>query len=138
MWLFPDPPGARPRRGGPWARGERRMVAHTPAERVLARSFTRDGGATRFDVADLAVEHQPNRSVTLTYRLTVGRKGHADECWVCTLPWSDKSFADVFTSAAPDPERLRQLAALVRGLIEEWWACKGSNRHFAKMGRRCP
>lgn len=36
-------------------------------------------GATRFDVADLAVEHQPNRSVTLTYRLTVGRKGHADE-----------------------------------------------------------
>ncbi|WP_447035508.1 hypothetical protein [Streptomyces sp. DSM 118878] len=114
------------------------MVAHTPAERVLARSFTSDDGATRFNVTNLTVDHHPDRSVTLTYRLIIERKGHADECWVFTLPWSDRSFVDVFTSSAPDPERLRQLVELVRGLLEEWWDTKGANRQFAKMGRRCP
>ncbi|MGW7080083.1 hypothetical protein [Streptomyces sp. NPDC054866] len=113
------------------------MVAHTPAERVLARSFTSDDGATRFTVTDLTVDHHPDRSATLTYRLSVERKGHADECWVFTLPWSDKSFVDVLTSSAPDPERLRQLVQLVRGLLEEWWDTKGGNRRSAKMGRRC-
>ncbi|MFH8612908.1 hypothetical protein ACH4D5_36100 [Streptomyces sp. NPDC018029] len=113
------------------------MVAHTPAERILAGSFTSDDGTTRFEVTDLTVEHHQNRSVTLTYRLSVARKGHADECWVFTLPWSDKSFADVFTSTAPDPERLRQLVQLVRSLMGDWWDLKGSHRHFAKMGRRC-
>ncbi|UFQ18020.1 MULTISPECIES: hypothetical protein [Streptomyces] len=114
------------------------MAARTPAERVLARSFTTDDGATRFNVTDLMTEHQPDRSVTLTYGLIVEREGRADECWVCTLPWGDKSFADVFTSSAPDPERLRQLVELVRGLLEEWWDTKGHNRRSAKLGRRCP
>lgn len=112
-------------------------MAHTPAEGVLARSYTSDDGATRFNVTELTVNHQRNRSVTLTYRLSIERKGHADECWVFTLPWSDKSFVDLFTSSAPDPERLRQLVQLVRGLLEEWWDTKEYNRHFAKMGRRC-
>lgn len=114
------------------------MVAHTPAERVLARSYTSDDGATRFHVTDLTVDHHPDRSITLAYRLAIERKGHAEECWVFTLPWSDRSFVDVFTSSAPDPERLRQLVQLVRGLLEEWWDTKGRNRQFAKMGRRCP
>lgn len=113
------------------------MVAHTPAERALAGSFTSDGGATRFKVTDLTVDHHPDRSVTFTYRLSVERKGHDDECWVFTLPWTDKSFADVLPSPAPDPERLRQLVQLVRGLMGDWWDLKASNRHFAKMGRRC-
>lgn len=114
------------------------MVAHTPAERALARSCTSDDGATRFNIIDLTVDHQPDRSVTMTYRLIIERKGLADERWVFTLPWSDRSFADVFTSPAPDPERLRQLVELVRGLLEEWWDTKEFNRHFAKMGRPCP
>ncbi|MFE0173328.1 hypothetical protein ACFWZ2_13495 [Streptomyces sp. NPDC059002] len=113
------------------------MATPTPAERVLARSFTTDDDAIRFNVTDLTVDHQPNRSVTLTYGLVVERKGHADECWVFTLPWGDKSFVDVFTASAPDAERLRQLVQLVRGLMEEWWDTKGYNRRSAKMGRRC-
>ncbi|WP_367038223.1 hypothetical protein [Streptomyces sp. Je 1-332] len=113
-------------------------MAHTPAEGVLARSYISDDGAVRFNVEDLTVAQQPDRNVTLTYRLTVERKSRDDECWVFTLPWSDRSFVDVFTSSAPDPERLRQLVELVRGLLEEWWDTKGYNRHFAKMGRRCP
>ncbi|MEW2527576.1 hypothetical protein [Streptomyces sp. NPDC047071] len=113
------------------------MATRTPAERALARSFTTDDGATRFNVTDLTVDHQPDRSVTLTYRLMAEQKGHAAECWVVTLPWSDKSFADVLTSSAPDPERLRQLIQLVRGLLEEWWDTKGHNRRSAKLGRRC-
>ncbi|MGW6275670.1 MULTISPECIES: hypothetical protein [unclassified Streptomyces] len=112
-------------------------MPHTPAEEALARSHTSDDGTTRFHVTELTVNHHPDRSVTLTYRLVVGRQGHADECWVFTLPWSDKSFVDVFTSSAPDPERLRQLVQLVRGLLEEWWDTKGGNRRSAKMGRRC-
>ncbi|MDJ0465355.1 hypothetical protein [Streptomyces sp. H27-C3] len=113
------------------------MAAHTPAERALARSYTTGDGAIRFNVTDLTVDHQPDRSVTLTYRLIIERKGYADECWVFTLPWGDKSFVDVFTSSAPDPERLRQLVELVSGLLEEWWDTKGYNRRSAKMGRRC-
>ncbi|MFD4630194.1 hypothetical protein ACFVYR_20395 [Streptomyces sp. NPDC058284] len=114
------------------------MVAYTPAERALASSFTFDDGATRFNVIDLTADYHPDRSITLTYRLSVVRKDQADECWVFTLPWSDKSFADVFTAPAPDPERLRQLVQLVRGLMGDWWDLKRSNRHFAKMGHRCP
>lgn len=114
------------------------MADRTPAEHALARSYTADSGAVRFNVTDLAVDHQPDRSVILTYRLAIERKGQADECWVVTLPWGDKSFVDVFTSSAPDPERLRELVELVRVLLEEWWDTKGGNRHFAKMGRRCP
>ncbi|MGW7067179.1 hypothetical protein ACWGII_13990 [Streptomyces sp. NPDC054855] len=112
-------------------------MAHTPAEGVLARSFTSDDGATRFTVTDLTADHHPDRSLTLTYRLIIERQDHAEECWVFTLPWSDRSFVDVFTSPAPDPERLRQLVELVRGLLEEWWDTKDSSRHFAKMGSRC-
>ncbi|ATL25653.1 hypothetical protein [Streptomyces formicae] len=112
------------------------MTAHTPAEHALARSFTSDDGAIRFHVTDLTVDHYPDRSATLTYRLVVERKGHADERWAFTLPWSDKSFMDVLTSAVPDPERLRQLVQLVRGLLEEWWDTKGYNRRSAKLGRR--
>ncbi|MGW0862555.1 hypothetical protein [Streptomyces sp. NPDC002611] len=113
------------------------MATRTPAERALARSFTTDDGATRFNVTDLTVDDQPDRSVTLAYGLIVEREGHADECWVVTLPWGDKSFADVLTSSAPDSERLRRLVQLVRGLLEEWWDTKGHNRRSAKMGRRC-
>ncbi|WP_369212646.1 hypothetical protein [Streptomyces flavofungini] len=120
------------------------MTTHTPAERALARSYTTGDDATRFNVTDLTVEHRPDRSITLTYRLVVeqrgpgGQRGPGDgECWVCTLPWNDKSFVDVFTSPSPDPERLRRLVELVRGLLEEWWDTKGFNRRFAKMGRRC-
>ncbi|MGW0909553.1 hypothetical protein [Streptomyces sp. NPDC002853] len=113
-------------------------MAHTPAERVLARTFTSDDGAIRFNVTDLTVDHHPDRSVTLIYRLLIERKGQAEESWVWTLPWSDRSFVDVFTSSAPEPERLRHLVELVHGLLEEWWDTKGKNRQFAKMGRRCP
>ncbi|QEU96289.1 hypothetical protein [Streptomyces kanamyceticus] len=114
------------------------MTAHTPAERALARSYTSDDGAIRFDVVDLTVDHHSDRSATLTYRLVIEREGHADERWVVTLPWHDKSFVDVLTSDVPDPERLRQLVQLVRGLLEEWWDTKGGSRWFAKLGRRCP
>ncbi|MEU7581640.1 hypothetical protein AB0B50_29025 [Streptomyces sp. NPDC041068] len=113
------------------------MAAHTPAEGALARSHTTDDGTVRFNITDLTVEHEPGRSATLTYRLIVERKGHADECWVVDVPWGDKSFVDVLTSSAPDPERLRQLVQLVRSLLEEWWATKGHDRRSAKMGRRC-
>ncbi|MFI2616949.1 hypothetical protein [Streptomyces sp. NPDC018584] len=113
-------------------------MAHTLAELALARSHPTDDGTVRFNITDLMVEHQPDRRATLTYRLVIERKGQADECWVVTLPWVDKSFVDVFTSSAPDPERLRQLVQLMHGLLEEWWATKGHNRQFAKMGRRCP
>ncbi|MEV0371483.1 hypothetical protein AB0I10_16915 [Streptomyces sp. NPDC050636] len=112
------------------------MSERTPAERALARSYTTGDGEVRFAIADLSVGHHPDRSVTLTYQLTVERRGRQDERWVFTLLWDDKSFADVFTSAAPDPERLRQLVHLVRALLEEWWDTKGYNRRSAKMGRR--
>ena len=59
----------------------------TPAEQALSRSYvTADG--IRFDVVEMTVEHRPDRSATLTYRLTVGRQGHLDERWVVTLPWA--------------------------------------------------
>ncbi|MEV7190181.1 hypothetical protein AB0N81_00045 [Streptomyces sp. NPDC093510] len=113
------------------------MTTRTPAEHALARSYTSGDGTVRFDVTELTVDHHADRSATLTYRLAVGRKGYDDECWVFTLPWSDKSFLDVLTSPAPDPERLRQLVQLVRALLEEWWDTKGADRRSAKMGRRC-
>lgn len=112
------------------------MPERTSAERELARSYTTGDGEVRFNIADLSVDHHPDRSVTLTYQLTVERSGLPDERWVFTLPWDDKSFADVFTSAAPDPERLRQLVHLVHALLEEWWDTKGYNRRSAKMGRQ--
>ncbi|MEU9189378.1 hypothetical protein AB0D14_33515 [Streptomyces sp. NPDC048484] len=76
--------------------------------------------------------------MTLTYLLTAERQGHEAERWMFTLLWDDKSFTDVFTSQAPDPERLRQLVHLVRALLEEWWDTKEHNRRSAKMGRRLP
>ena len=107
----------------------------TPAEQALSRSYvTADG--IRFDVVEMTVEHRPDRSATLTYRLTVGRQDHPDERWVVTLPWSDKSWADVFTSPAPPPDRLQQLVHLVHAHLEEWWDTKGHNRQSAKMGQR--
>lgn len=112
------------------------MVAQTPAEQALANSYTTGDGSTRFNVDGLSVDHQQDRSVTLTYWLTVTREGLEDERWVFTLPWSDKSFVDVFTSPNPDPDRLRLLVDMVRGLLEEWWATKKSNRISAKMGRK--
>ncbi|MFD5702559.1 hypothetical protein [Streptomyces lasiicapitis] len=113
------------------------MATRTPAELALARSFTSDDGAVRFNVTDLTVDHQADRRVTFTYGLVIERKGRTDESWLFALPWSDKSFNDVLTSSVPDPERLRQLVELVRGLLEEWWDTKDFNRHFAKLGRRC-
>ncbi|WP_432093348.1 hypothetical protein [Streptomyces sp. bgisy100] len=114
------------------------MVARTPAEQALARSYLTGDGRDAFDVLDLSAEHHLNRSVTLTYHLAVRRKGHPEERWEFTLLWDDKSFADVFTSPAPDPERLAMLVHIVRAHIEEWWDTKGGNRQSAKMGRRLP
>lgn len=111
------------------------MEERTPAERALSRSYvTADG--LRFEVGDMTVEHRPDRSATLTYWLTVGRGDHTDERWVVTLPWDDKSWADVLASPAPPSDRLRQLVHLVHAHLEEWWDTKGHNRQSAKMGRR--
>ncbi|MYW44473.1 hypothetical protein [Streptomyces sp. SID161] len=111
------------------------MEERTPAEQALSRSYvTADG--LRFDVVEVTVEHHPDRSATLTYWLTVGGQGHPDERWVVTLPWDDKSWADVLASPAPPPDRLRQLVHLVHAHLEEWWDTKGHNRQSAKMGRR--
>ncbi|MFP8884985.1 MULTISPECIES: hypothetical protein [Streptomyces] len=112
------------------------MAAQTPAERALACSFTSRG--TRFDVSDLRIDHHLDRSTVLTYRLAIARQGHQEERWEVTLPWDDKSFADVLTSPAPEPDRLSMLVSLVRGLLEEWWETKGHERQSAKMGRRLP
>ncbi|MFH9587099.1 hypothetical protein ACH4MW_15535 [Streptomyces luteogriseus] len=107
----------------------------TPAEKVLGRSHTTVGG-DRFTITRLFVEHHPDRTVTLTFELTVERPAQPDESWVVSLPWDDKSFVDVLTSPAPDPVRLQQLVHIVRTLLEEWWDTKGRNRQSAKMGRR--
>ncbi|MFF4290804.1 hypothetical protein ACFY0R_36690 [Streptomyces sp. NPDC001633] len=112
------------------------MVEQTPAERVLARSYTSGDGQVRFEVTDLSVVHHANRSVTFTYRIIVVRQRHAEEDWEFTLAWDDKSFIDVLTSPQPDPERLKQLVHLVHALLEEWWDTKGRNRRSARMGRR--
>ncbi|CAL9504131.1 hypothetical protein [Streptomyces sp. enrichment culture] len=113
------------------------MAAQTPTELALARSFTSRG--TRFDVADLRIDHHQDRSATLTYRLAVAREGRQEEeHWEVTLPWDDKSFVDVLTSPAPEPDRLAMFVSLVRGLLEEWWETKGYEREAAKKGRRLP
>ncbi|MET8112959.1 hypothetical protein [Streptomyces prasinus] len=114
------------------------MTAQTPAEQALARSYTTGDGSVRFDVADLAVDRLPGGHALLAYRLRVERPGRPDEHWAVTLPWEDRSFADVLDSPAPDPERLRQLVHLVRALLEEWWDTKGHNRRSAKLGHRLP
>ncbi|MFI7008896.1 hypothetical protein [Streptomyces sp. NPDC050145] len=111
------------------------MENQTPAEQALSGSYSTADGL-RFDVNDMSVEQQPDRSATLTYWLTVGRPGTPGERWVVTLPWNDKSWADVLTSPAPPPDRLQQLVHLVRVHLEEWWDTKGHNRQSAKMGRR--
>lgn len=132
-------PGAETYGWGDKAKGRVvRMAARTPAEPALARSYTTGDGRVGFDITDLSVDHHPDRSAMLTYWLTVGRQGHQDERWVVTLPWDDKSFVDVLTSPAPDPDRLRQLVHIVRALLEEWWYTKGHDRQSAKMGRRLP
>ncbi|WP_030175934.1 hypothetical protein [Streptomyces sp. NRRL S-813] len=112
------------------------MTARTPAEQELARSCTTADGGVRFGVVDLSVDHLPDRTAVLTYQLTVERRRRPSERWTVTLPWHDKSFADVLTSSAPDPDRLRQLVHLVRALLEEWWDTKDHNRRSARMGRR--
>ncbi|MFP3991556.1 hypothetical protein U9R90_29635 [Streptomyces sp. E11-3] len=115
------------------------MQSQTPAERALSRSYTTGDGQVAFTVSGLSVDHHADRSLTLTYSLSVARRGHrGEERWVVTLPWEDKSFVDVFTSPAPDPDRLGQLVHLVRSLLEEWWDTKEHNRRSAKMGRRLP
>lgn len=114
------------------------MAAQTPAEQALARSYTTGDGQVAFDVTGFSAEHHADRTVTLTYRLTVTPQDRPDERWEWTLHWDDKSFVDVFTAADPDPERLGQLVHLVRSLLEEWWDTKGHNRQSAKMGRQLP
>lgn len=111
------------------------MVERSPAAQSLRRSYVTADGC-RFDVIEMSVEHHADRSATLTYWLTVGCPGHPDEHWVVALPWRDKSWADVLTSPAPPPDRLRQLVHLVRAHLEEWWDTKGHNRRSARMGRR--
>ncbi|MEU6657826.1 hypothetical protein [Streptomyces sp. NPDC046821] len=107
----------------------------TPAEQALSHSYvTADG--LRFDVIKLSVEHHQDRSATLTYWLTVRRQGSADERWEVALPWDDRSWTDVLTSAAPPPDRLRQLVHLVHAHLDEWWDTKAHNRQSARMGRR--
>ncbi|MGW6292551.1 hypothetical protein [Streptomyces sp. NPDC055058] len=110
------------------------IVAQTPAERALARSFA--SPSKRFDVSDLRIDHHLDRTATLIYQLAIARPGHQEEHWEVTLPWDDKSFADVLTSPAPEPGRLAMLVHLVRSLLEEWWETKGSERKSAKMGRQ--
>lgn len=109
----------------------------TPAEQALSRSYV-TVDEVRFDVVKMSVEHRPDRSMTLTYELTVGRRGHPDERWVVSLPLDDKSWVDVLTSPAPPPDRLQQLVHLVHAHLDEWWDTKGYNRRSAKMGRRLP
>lgn len=113
------------------------MGGRTPAERALARSYTTGDGKVSFVVDELTVDHHLRDDVTLTYRLTVSRAESASESWVVTLPWGDKSFHDVLTSPAPDPNRVAQLVHLVRALLEEWWDTKGCDRQAARIGRRC-
>ncbi|WP_050486901.1 hypothetical protein [Streptomyces sp. CNS654] len=113
------------------------MDVRTPAERALARSYTTGDGKVSFVVDELTVDHRSRDDVALTYRLTVSRAGSASEPWTVTLPWGDKSFLDVLTSPAPDPDRVAQLVHLVRALLEEWWDTKGYDRQAAKAGRRC-
>ncbi|MFB8267704.1 hypothetical protein ACFC96_13985 [Streptomyces sp. NPDC055955] len=111
------------------------MEERRPAEQALGRSFvTADG--VRFDVVKLSVEHDQDRSVTLTYWLTVGRRGRPSERWELALPWADQSWTDVLTSSAPPPERLQQLVHLVHAHLEEWWDTKAHNRQSAKLGHR--
>ncbi|MFD0008226.1 hypothetical protein ACFVJ4_38375 [Streptomyces sp. NPDC127178] len=107
----------------------------TPAEQALARSYTTADGVG-FNITQLTVEHHPDRTVTLTFGLTVQRPDQPDEIWVVTLPWDDKSFVDVFTSPAPHPDRLQQLVYIVHALLEEWWDTKSRNRRSARMGRQ--
>ncbi|WP_329147440.1 hypothetical protein OIU91_17340 [Streptomyces sp. NBC_01456] len=114
------------------------MTAQTPTEQALACSYTTGDGEVRFNVTELSVDHRPDRSVTLTYWLTVERQGLKEEHWEFTLPWDDKSFLDVLTSPSPDPERLQQLVHIVRVLLEEWWDTKRHNRKSAKRGRQRP
>ena len=117
------------------------MASGTPAEEALGRSYTTGDGAVRFGVDELAVDEQPDRTRLLTYHLTVTRPSRPSdppERWAVTLPWDDKSFADVFAAAAPDPVRLDQLIHLVRAHLEEWWDTKAHNRRSATMGRRLP
>ncbi|MER6263446.1 hypothetical protein ABT203_28330 [Streptomyces sp900105245] len=111
------------------------MEERTPAEKALSRSYV-TVDEVRFDVVKMSVEHRPDRSMTLTYQLTVGRRGHPDERWVVSLPLDDKSWVDVLTSPAPPPDRLQQLVHLVHAHLDEWWDTKGYNRRSAKMGRR--
>ncbi|WP_326794280.1 hypothetical protein OG946_01190 [Streptomyces sp. NBC_01808] len=88
------------------------MKGQTPAEQALSHSYvTADG--LRFGVIKMTADHHPDRSMTLTYWLTVGRQGHIDERWVVALPWDDKSWVDVLTSPAPPSDRLGQLVSLV-------------------------
>ncbi|MFI7102622.1 hypothetical protein ACIBK8_25065 [Streptomyces sp. NPDC050161] len=114
------------------------MPTKTPAEQALARSYTTGDRKISFNVDELSVSHQPDRSATLTYWLTVEREGLQSERWEFTLPWDDKSFLDVLTSPAPDPERLQQLVHIVRTALEEWWDTKRHSRKSAKMGRQLP
>ncbi|MGW6398778.1 hypothetical protein [Streptomyces sp. NPDC055134] len=107
----------------------------SPAAPALRHSYATADGC-RFDVIEMSVEHHADHSATLTYWLTVGRPGRPDERWVVALPWGDKSWADVLTSPAPPPGRLRQLVHLVRAHLEEWWDTKGHNRRSARMGQR--
>ncbi|MFI7388038.1 hypothetical protein [Streptomyces sp. NPDC049813] len=111
------------------------MAAETPAKQALSSSYVAADGV-QFDVAQLSVEQHADRRATLTYELYVRRPSHPDEHWVVTLPWDDKSWADVFTSPAPPADRLHQLVHLVHAHLEEWWDTKGYNRKSAKMGRR--
>ncbi|MEV0982606.1 hypothetical protein [Streptomyces sp. NPDC049915] len=113
------------------------MEEPLPAERALSCSYVTTDGV-HFDVDRLSIEHRPDRSVTLTYRLTVGRQGRPAERWEVSLPWDDKSWLDVLTSPSPEPERLQQLVHLIQAHLEEWWDTKEHNRQSAKMGRRLP
>ncbi|MGW2209695.1 hypothetical protein [Streptomyces sp. NPDC001781] len=111
------------------------MEEQTPAEQALSRSYvTADG--LRFEVVRMSVEHGADRSATLRYWLTVRRPDHPDERWAVSLPWEDRSWADVLASPAPPPDRLRRLVHLVHAHLEEWWDTKAHNRRSAKMGQR--
>lgn len=116
------------------------MAPRSPTEAALAESFTTGAGdqSVRYQVGDLAPEYHADRTVTLRYTVAVAPAQGAPENWEFTLRWEDKTFADLFDSPRPSPDRLALLLDLVHSAFDEWWFTKDGDRRSAKMGRRLP
>ncbi|MFE9250100.1 hypothetical protein [Streptomyces sp. NPDC007088] len=116
------------------------MTPRSPAEAALAESFTTGAGdqSVGYRVSGLSPDYHADRTVTLRYTVTVVPALGDPEDWEFTLHWDDKSFADLFDSPSPAPDRLAVLLGLVHSAFDEWWFTKDSDRRSAKMGRRLP